>query len=79
VLLPSGHIDPDKNNCVNPSCELAERIQTLTIAGKKLQKNGLQTINPLPLFKDHSFMSMAVSEWDTHPLTTYTPKQFLPI
>jgi hypothetical protein len=67
LLLPSGHVDPDKNNFANPSGELAERIQTLTIAEKKLQKSGMPTINPLPLFKDHSFMSMAVSEWDTHP------------
>lgn len=67
VLLPSGHVDPDKNNFASPSGELAERIQTLTIAEKKLQENGIRTINPLPLFKEHSFMSMAVSEWDTHP------------
>ncbi len=67
ILLPSGHVDPDKNNFESPSGELAERIQTLTIAENKFKKNGLRTINPFPLFKKHSFMSMAVSEWDTHP------------
>ncbi len=67
VLLPSGHVDPDKNNFANPSGELAERIQTLTVAEKKLKENGIRTINPLPLFREHSLMSMAVSEWDTHP------------
>jgi hypothetical protein len=67
VLLHTGFVDPNKNNFRNPRGHLANSIQVLNYAGKQLVAENFKVINPLPLFERHSFMTMAVSEWDHHP------------
>lgn len=67
VLLYSGFINSDKNNFQDPTGGLARIIQNLSFAGEKLKKSGFNVISPLPLFAQHSFMTLAVSEWENHP------------
>ena len=67
LLLHHGLIDPSKNNFRNPSGALAHSVLKTELVGKSLEKQGFSVIDTLPLFKEHSFMSMAVSEWENHP------------
>ena len=67
LLLHHGLIDTSKNNFLNPSGALAHGVLKTELVGKSLEKQGFSVIDTLPLFKEHSFMSMAVSEWENHP------------
>ncbi len=67
ILLYSGFVDPNKNNFQDPTGGLARIIQDLSFAGKKLKGNEFHVVDPIPLFKRHSFMTLAVSEWEHHP------------
>jgi hypothetical protein len=67
VLLYNGFVNSNKNNFHAPTGGLARTIQDLSFAGEELKKSGFKVINPLPLFTQHSFMTLAVSEWEGHP------------
>ncbi len=67
ALLPQGFVEPRKNNFKSPTGGLARINRILKLVEEDLKKIGIQTVNPMPLFKEHSNMSMAVSEWENHP------------
>tara|TARA_B100000686_G_C16738381_1_gene945037 strand:- start:247 stop:1449 length:1203 start_codon:yes stop_codon:yes gene_type:complete len=67
VLLYRGSVNPRKNNYINPTGDLAKNIRLLKFLGGKLKQEGFHVVDPLPLFKQHSGMSMAISEWEGHP------------
>lgn len=67
ALLYNGFVDPHQNNFRNPKGQLAQHIRVMQFVGEELSKEGFPIIDPLPLFRKYSGMSMSISEWETHP------------
>jgi hypothetical protein len=67
VLLYRGSDVKEQNDFLYPKGDLAKNIRLLQFLGKEIESIGFDLIDPLPLFKKYSGMSMAASEWDPHP------------
>jgi hypothetical protein len=69
ILIPLifGDIDPDRNNFKNPKGGLAQLIRLYQFVGTEVKNEGYKVVDTLPLFEKYTGMSMATSEWETHP------------
>ena len=67
ALLNYGSVNPNDNDFYNTKGKLAKNIEILNFVENELTPQGFHVANTLPIFKQYNHMTLAVSEWESHP------------